>query len=413
MNYKTTISKNLKWFQKSGIMSANHGEWGVAERLAILDGNAAKDKIMQLFPAWSIKDGYCIIEHRRSDCNFETALAFLLSYELTGNQKEYQTALNILDFLYFRSGLLNRSNTALPNGAWNWSHINWGSVLWVDDNGWVAALQIVIGRRHPELDARFNCRKWGGILATELLAGFNRIFDSSKSEKDFQPLDCSHDPQSHWLGRLTLPHWGIPMVAAFMAAYVETNNDAYRVAIMKYAKYCELHSPKFNSSELAYLLLMIPFAAELFPAEKSLHDFSNQLIQMLTAKIKTSQYDNLPSEHFETPNGPHLVDLIYTVNWAFLGWVNLAGLSNKAEDREIVRIFAELLAKIQDDSSNAAFNGCWRGLYDLNDQKWGGGDRYEGGAGSIYSGWTNAPIVIGFLLNELNLTFKELINEAF
>ena len=29
----------------------------------------------------------------------------------------------------------------------------------------------------------------------------------------------------------------------------------------------------------------------------------------------------------------------------------------------------------------------------------GGGDRYEGGANSIYSGWTNAPIAWAFLIN--------------
>ena len=30
--------------------------------------------------------------------------------------------------------------------------------------------------------------------------------------------------------------------------------------------------------------------------------------------------------------------------------------------------------------------------------RWGGGDRVEGGAGSIYSGWTNAPIALAFLM---------------
>jgi len=31
-------------------------------------------------------------------------------------------------------------------------------------------------------------------------------------------------------------------------------------------------------------------------------------------------------------------------------------------------------------------------MFDLNANSWGGGDRFEGGAGSIYTGWTNAPI---------------------
>ena len=31
-------------------------------------------------------------------------------------------------------------------------------------------------------------------------------------------------------------------------------------------------------------------------------------------------------------------------------------------------------------------------------QGYAGGNRYEGGAGSIYSGWTNAPIALAMLL---------------
>ena len=37
-------------------------------------------------------------------------------------------------------------------------------------------------------------------------------------------------------------------------------------------------------------------------------------------------------------------------------------------------------------------------MYDLDRAAWGGGDCVEGGAGSIYSGWTNAPIATGMLL---------------
>ena len=37
----------------------------------------------------------------------------------------------------------------------------------------------------------------------------------------------------------------------------------------------------------------------------------------------------------------------------------------------------------------------------MKNRQWGGGDTLEGGAGSIYTGWTNAPISIG-IINELN-----------
>ena len=51
-----------------------------------------------------------------------------------------------------------------------------------------------------------------------------------------------------------------------------------------------------------------------------------------------------------------------------------------------------LIIRIQDITPDVQVNGCWRGMFDMNRNSWGGGDRYEGGAGSIYTGWTNAPI---------------------
>ena len=44
-------------------------------------------------------------------------------------------------------------------------------------------------------------------------------------------------------------------------------------------------------------------------------------------------------------------------------------------------------------------------MYDMETGSWGGGDCYEGGAGSIYTGWTNAPISIVIALELLNEKF--------
>jgi hypothetical protein len=148
------LTKNLDWFLNSGIMVPADGKWGVAERIAVTENNSALDKMYSSFPAWTEFDGYSVIEQRRADCNFETALLFLLASEALGNQKYYQIAVNILDFLYFRSGLLNRFDAKYPAGCWNWSHIQWGNAIWFDDNGWNCAIQLIIAERYPELDEK-------------------------------------------------------------------------------------------------------------------------------------------------------------------------------------------------------------------------------------------------------------------
>ena len=68
----------------------------------------------------------------------------------------------------------------------------------------------------------------------------------------------------------------------------------------------------------------------------------------------------------------------------------------------------DLVLTIQDKSSEPQYAGSWRGMYDMEQRIWGGGDCFEGGAGSIYTGWTNAPIssVIAMELLKRNLFSK-------
>ena len=104
-----------------------------------------------------------------------------------------------------------------------------------------------------------------------------------------------------------------------------------------------------------------------------------------------------PSEHQrETPVGKHLADLIYTVNWAVLGLREYGLIAGNKYAAHVENMTA-LLCKIQDRSENLHFNGCWRGMYDVRSGTWGGGDLFEGGGSSIYTGWTNAPISLTLL----------------
>jgi hypothetical protein len=103
---------------------------------------------------------------------------------------------------------------------------------------------------------------------------------------------------------------------------------------------------------------------------------------------------NIPSQWRETPAGENLVDLVYTQNWATLGLQTLARVTGDAGYADAAARSLKLLTAIQDRSPEKHLSGCWRGLYDLDAGTWGGGDLYEGGANSIYTGWTNAPIAL-------------------
>ena len=74
-----SLKLNLGWFENSGVMDPADGSWGVAERIVLKKDNGVLEKIFKSFPSYLEYEDYAVIEHRRPDCNFESALMFLLA----------------------------------------------------------------------------------------------------------------------------------------------------------------------------------------------------------------------------------------------------------------------------------------------------------------------------------------------
>lgn len=373
---------SARWFSDSGIMAPPDGSWGVAERILLTAGNSAVQRVYESFPAWSECAGYSIIEQRRADCNLETAFLQLLWAEQHLAPGAAATAVNLLHYLYCRSGLLARSprDSRIPRGVWNWSHIRWTPALWFDDNSWMCLLSLMIARMHPELDRRFALREWALLLARALAEGMEQSF----------PVDEHSLPAPPWSGHLRLPHWGSLVVMALCRAAAECPLPEAAALTDRYHEWILARQEQFTASEYAYAVLGSAMAARVRGDRLSCDTarcFSDRLLALIDPVT-----GNLPSQHFETPSGGHLVDLIYTVNWALPALQCSAALFDDARYRAAAERLLRLVLEIQDRSPEAHLGGCWRGMYDLNAGGWGGGDCYEGGANSIYSGWTNAPL---------------------
>ena len=161
----------------------------------------------------------------------------------------------------------------------------------------------------------------------------------------------------------------------------------------------------FTASELAYIMIGFSAAAMFGITGAEAPCIAAAEILLSKADPKTGL---IPSEwNKEAPVGTNLVDLIYTMNWALLGFQMTASLINERKYSEMSRKILDLVVGIQDNSEEKHLNGCWRGMYDLEKNEWGGGNRYEGGADSIYSGWTNAPITTAFLFELCKTSFLE------
>jgi hypothetical protein len=390
---KQNLLNNLEWFENSGVMLPANGLWGVAERVAITKDNAALERMMNAFPAWTLHDEHCIIEQRRADCNFQSAYMYLLSYRLFGDRKYYEIAVNLLDFLYFKSGLLWRREDRYVPGSWNWSHIKRESVVWFDDESWCIFLALEIAAKFPELEKRYEMRRFAMMLAPHLAGAMKSAMAPG--------AEILQDKEKHWrsdtfIGAADQPHWGSLACMALARAYREDPRAEFMEVLEDYHAYLTAHADKFDVSEVCYAIMG---ACSAFAATD--RDEFRTAAELFGQKLlsRMGENGNIPSEHDEAPCGPHLVDTIYTINWALLGLLGLKSFAPRyaeAFDKAL-----KLVCSIQDDSPEKHLKGCWRGMYDMEKGCWGGGDLFEGGANSIYTGWTNAPISIVIALELL------------
>ena len=392
---KNSLIRTAAWFENSGVMVPADGSWGVAERVLLTDGNTTKQKTFDAFPAWTSYDTHhSIIEQRRADCNFEVALLFLLMGEVLQEDKFRGTCENLLDFLYCRSGLLLRNDTFVAGykaGVWQWSHIWWLPCVWWDDNGWVCTLQLKIARLRPDLDRHYSMTQWGLKLAHLMADAF---LAACPADGDVP------EAVEKWNGNLALPHWGSMMVMALAEAWRAEADPRFAEAIDRYHRYLLKNPDGFTTSELGYAVIGA------VQSRASRNDtLSLEVAECYGRKLlgaMAPETGNIAAQHYEAPVGEALADTIYTLNWAVLALQDLAEYGeNKTEYHAAFEKLMRLLLKIQDNASEAWLNGCWRGMFDLNNGTWGGGDCFEGGASSVYTGWTNAPIAWA-VVNELS-----------
>jgi hypothetical protein len=388
------LKANRDWFLNSGVLSQPDGFWGVAERMLLANNNEALQQTLDSFPSWTQKpDGY-VIEQRRADCNFQCAWYFLQMAKLFDHPRNVSVGNNLLEYLYCRSGLLShhKRNEPYPLGCWNWSHIRWTPNVYYDDNAWCIILALDIAEEYPELDDKFQMRHYALAGAQALYQAFAANFPDE--QPDFQP---------RWLGNLRLPHWGGLAAAALAAAWplaTQEEKDNWNRQIDAYFDYVREQLDTWNCSELCYSLLAVAHCHRLPNFNDRLLPLAHSLAARIVARMAPGSC-LLPAEHYEAPSGTQLVDLIYTMNFAVVAFSQFTRLPGGKNYRQLLLDIVEFLVDIQDTADSPQLKGCWRGMFDLTTRQWGGGNHYEGGADSIYTGWTNAPI--GWSLAQLLL----------
>ncbi len=396
------LEANFRWFERSGIMDPPDCSWGVAERILLTRNNTALSKTLQEFPARRNFGDYLAIEHRRPDCNFQTALAYALDGVFGDHPERLKTAEELMTFVYCRTAARNTHSPAFPYGTWRWSDDRWNVPVWYDDNSWCTLIPILLANLVPEWDEKFQLKESAAVTAHELYRAMILAEDrfGNFARAEFVPL---------WNGFPQKPHFGSLACMALAAVMLQNPRDDYRHLIESYHRFLERDYGGLNTSECSYALIGATLSAA---AGCDTLDFARRTARMLLGHVVEAT-GNLPSENGrEAPVGKHLVDLIYTFNWAVLGFQMLQTLEPAPEYQQFLDRSVALLLEIQDHTDCPGLNGCWRGMFDLEQRAYGGGDCYEGGANSIYSGWTNAPLNCFLNLYRQNSSFVSLANKT-
>jgi hypothetical protein len=402
MDKRAVVRRNIDWFQSSGIMRPADGFWGVGERIVVTAANEALAKINKWFYCQTRLDrDVVVLEHRRADCNFETALMFDLAAEVMDDASLKAIAENLIGFLMQRSGLRHVKDGAPTRDLWGWSMPLSSQDCWTDDNSWVIALSLLLARR-----GRLELRETGIAAARALHRSLRPLVEHLRRHgKDVrfekEPL-CGCQLSPHWFGLVTMA-FAHAAAADPATDYSDFVTIYYDLAPSGPAK-SELESrPPTTSglpwtlSEYGYLAMAGAVAARQFglaTAREATRVAADALVRFQAAD------GHVAAEYAESPMAPHLADFIYTQNWGTLGLYHAWLLFDRdPKYRRALDRSLEFLARVQDASGVPWFDGSWRGMYDTQAGAWGGGDCWEGGQNSIYSGWTNAPISLAFLFD--------------
>jgi hypothetical protein len=372
----------------------------------------------------------------RCDCTGEASMIPALDWALNKKFPAKKTTSQIMDCL-FNGGKLADTDPTSPTYGGLYFYENL-PVFYSDDNCRAAMGCILASELTANLDYSENIlRCLLSILRTTGPQGFRmgrldnpRSFADGKNWQDYQNEDYVE----------YRPHYQAYMWAGFLQAYVLTGHqdflDKAKCAIRMTMKvFPKLVWTNGITQEYARLLLPLAFLVQIEDTNEHrfwLHMVTATLLENMTKcgtireMMGDLEYGKYPAprtnEEYGTTeaaliqqNGNPACDLVYTVNYAFIGLHEAAMATEdeyykKAEDK-----LADFLCRIQVSSQNQSYlDGCWMRGFDYELWEFFGSSADNGwGAWCVESGWTNSWIATTFGLRLLkrSLLCKENITK--
>lgn len=361
----------MGWFERSGILDDPSGASGVCERI-ILD--------------LAHPPSYTIARHHRADCAFQTALLFDLYARLIEKESPDRTAIiqnragRLFSFPVKR--LQDRSPESPAYGLFTWSDRDPGT-YWADDNSWCAVL---------------------------LLKGYDLTGRAEYLESGLLCLEALLRKKPLLIGGTEDAHWGGFYAMAMACGYGATGDPRYLVPCREYVRRqletrvwsLAQSEPKraegLTTPAVALLAASVFWQASRDPDAKRLVDQVGAfLISCQGERGELVDSWGLEQSIPLRDSRPY-VDLVYRHNFGTLAFHHAFLATGENCFRKASLKSLRFLGGIQIRSPHPWLDGAWQGAYDPVARRFDGPEHPggEGGANSLYSGWTHAPIGIAF-----------------
>ena len=377
---------------------------------------------------------------RRGDCHAESAMALAFSAKLRGDIAKGTVARNLLNFYYFTSDARKRERADPGHGAY-------GLIAWGTSGNWLVAnygddnARLLMGTMATA--ALLNETAWDEAMTMCLLAnlrttgrlGFrgDRIDIPELSRKGWKPY-FTGSPVSY------SPHMEAYLWACYLWAYRQTGyelfyaraENALRMTMAKYPKGWRWTNGL--AQERARILLPLAWLVRVKDTPEHREWLRRAVDGLLELQDECGAIreelgppgqgmfpppaSNEAYGRHEAPliqrNGDPVCDLLYTVNFAFLGLHEAAAATGDARVRAAEDRLAQFLCRIQIRSeTHPVLDGGWFRAFDYRRwEAWGSNADAGWGAWAIESGWTQGWIVSVLSMRRMETSLWDLTKKV-
>ncbi len=367
----------------------------------------------------------------RSDSNGESSLAFALAGEMDNDDQLREIAGNLLDWLYFNSGLF-RNDPALSNyGLLFWAPGN-AQALYQDND-----IKAILGCMGTS--GILGTDRWDEVLVKNILGNFRTTGVNGFRGRRLENPDLLREGWQSYLNRdliLLQPHYEAWTWASYLWLYHKTHWEPLLEKTRKaITLMMEGYPDKWrwtNGIQQERGRMLLPLAWLIRIDDRPEY---RKWIRLIADDIEKCQdasgaireelgvpdrgdYIPSPSNALygtnEAPliqqNGDPVSDLLYTCNFTFLGLHEAYAATGEEQFRRMADRLADFLVRIQVRSEkHTELDGGWFRAFDYRQWEYLGSNADSGwGAWSIETGWTQAWIPTVLAMRELNMNLWDL-----